>query len=148
MASALEARSKDTFIRLLVWGGLAALLTVPAIAMRFTDQVQWTAFDFLVVGGLFALVGAGVELALRLSASWSYRIGFGVALMTGFLTVWVNLAVGMIGNEENPANLVFLGVLLVAVVGAIAARFRADGMAWAMVATAISHSGSTGVGMR
>ena len=52
-----------------------------------------------------------------------------VAALGAFFLVWVNGAVGIIGNEENQANLLFFGVLAVAVVGSLIARFRAKGMA-------------------
>ncbi len=143
MANPAEIRSNDTPWRILVWGGLAALLALPLVAMQFTEEVDWTGFDFLVMGLLLATVGGCFELAMRMSRNWTYRIGFGVAVVTGFLTIWVNLAVGMIGNEDNPANLVFLGVLLVAAVGAIAARFRPDGMSKAMVAAAVAQAGAS-----
>ena len=55
-----------------------------------------------------------------------------VALATSFLLVWINGAVGMIGSEGNPANLMFFVVILMAVAGAIGARFKAPGMARAM----------------
>ena len=48
----------------------------------------------------------------------------------------VDVAVGIIGSENNPLNLMFFGVILVALVGGIAARFRANGMARAMIVTA------------
>lgn len=141
MANTPQIKTNDTPWRILVWGGLAALLMVPLVAMQFTDEVAWTGFDFVVAAVLLGIVGAGFELAVRLSRNWTYRAGFAVAVVTGFLTVWVNLAVGMIGNEENPANLLFLGVLLVAAIGAIIARFRSDGMAIALVVTAVAQAG-------
>ena len=59
--------------------------------------------------------------------------------MAAFLTVWINLAVGIIGNEDNPMNLMFFGVLAVAMGGAIIARFRAAGMRKAMYAAGIAQ---------
>jgi hypothetical protein len=53
----------------------------------------------------------------------------------------------MIGSENNPYNLLFGGVIAVALVGAIAARFRPAGMAVAMVAAAIAHGLVSVVGM-
>jgi hypothetical protein len=57
--------------------------------------------------------------------------------MAGLLLVWGNLAVGFIGNEDNPANLLYGGVLAAAFIGALAARFRPRGMAYAMFAAAL-----------
>jgi hypothetical protein len=119
-----------------VWGALAALLALPAVAMRFTAEVQWTGFDFMVMGVLLALVGGGYELAVRVSRDIVYQTGFGLAVGAAFLLVWINLAVGVIGSERNPANLMFGAVLAVAAGGAAVARLRAQGMAWTMMATA------------
>jgi len=49
--------------------------------------------------------------------------------------VWVNLAVGMLGAEGDTPNLMFAAVLLLAIVGALAARLRPPGMARAMTMT-------------
>lgn len=120
--------------RLIGWGGAACLLAVPAVAMRFTSEVDWGPEDFIVMGILFALVGGGVELVVRLSSSLACRAAAGVAILAAFLTIWVNLAVGMIGNEDNGYNLVFAGVLGIALLGAALAGFRREGAAWAMAA--------------
>jgi hypothetical protein len=48
----------------------------------------------------------------------------------------MNLAVGIIGSEDNPANGMFAGVISVAVGGMIVAHFHASAMVKAMVATA------------
>lgn len=139
MANFSDTRPNDTPWRILIWGGLAALLALPLVAMQFTDEVDWGPFDFLVMGVLFAIVGGCFELAARLSRNWTYRAGFAVTIITSFLTIWVNLAVGMIGNEDNAANLVFTGVLTIAAIGAIAARFRPDGMARTMIVAAVAQ---------
>lgn len=52
----------------------------------------------------------------------------------------MNLAVGIIGAEDNPANLMYGGVLAVGVIGAIIARFQPDGMARALFATALAQA--------
>jgi len=64
-----------------------------------------------------------------------------------FLLVWVNLAVGFLGDEGNPANLMFLGVIAIAIFGAIVARARAAGMSNAMLIAAGAQvlAGATGL---
>jgi hypothetical protein len=52
----------------------------------------------------------------------------------------MNLAVGIIGNEENPANLMFFAIPVVGMVGALIAHFESRGMARALVATAIAQA--------
>ena len=61
-------------------------------------------------------------------------------LATGVPDRGINLAVGVIGSEENPANLMFGGVLAVGIVGAVVARFRPRGMARALVSTAVAQT--------
>jgi hypothetical protein len=127
---------------LAIWGTAAFLLLLPAIAMRFPDSgVNWGAGDFIVMGAMFFIACGSYELATRISGNTAYRAGVGVAIVTAFLTVWVNLAVGMLGSENNPANLLFGGVLLVALLGAVIAKLRPAGMAHAMQATALAQAG-------
>jgi hypothetical protein len=121
-------RGKNRF-RPLIWGVATFLLLLPAVAMQFTSEVNWTGSDFVVMGVMLATVCALYELAVWLSGNTVYRAAFGIAVLTGFLTVWVNLAVGMLGSENNIENLMFAGVLLIAAVGALVANFRPRGMA-------------------
>ena len=126
--------------RLAVWGTAAGLLMIPAIAMQLgAEGVHWTAFDFVVMGTLLGSCCAAYELATRMSGNTLYRLGFAVAIVLGFLLVWINLAVGIIGGEDNLANAVFAGVLLVGAIGALLGQLRAAGMARAMVATGIAQ---------
>ena len=73
------------------------------------------------------------------TAPSAYRAGAAMGLLAAFLLVWANGAVGIIGDENNPANLMYFGVLLVGIVGAILARGESRGMARAMAATAIAQ---------
>jgi hypothetical protein len=118
----------------------ASLLLIPLVAMQFTKEVVWTLSDFVIAGGL--LFGAGLIYVLvsRLDTNGAYRLGAGVAVAAGLLLVWGNLAVGFIGSEDNPANLLYGAVLAVAAVGALVARFRAAGMARAMFGAALTQA--------
>jgi hypothetical protein len=123
--------------RIIGWGSAAALLLTPLVAMQFTDEVDWSLFDFVVMGAMMLAVGIPLELAARSPGSAAYRIGAAVALMTGFLLVWINLAVGLIGSEDNPLNLVFLAVVAVTAAGAVIVRGRAQGLAATMLVAAV-----------
>jgi hypothetical protein len=133
--------------RIAGWGLAASLLLVPAVAMRFTREVDWTAFDFMFAAILIGGVGIAFEAAVRMTANIAYRAGIAVALAAIFLLVWVNGAVGMIGSENNPYNLLFIGVIVLALAGAVAARFRAAGMARAMIVAAVAQAavGAAGI---
>jgi hypothetical protein len=121
--------------RLVGWGAAALLLLVPLLA-----NAPWTLSDFVFAGTVFALVGGTLELAVRKSGNGWYRGGVAVGLATAFLLVWINGAVGIIGSEDNPANLMFLAVILIAIAGAVVARFEAAGMARAMVVAAAAET--------
>lgn len=127
--------------RLIGWAVPVALLLIP-----WLGNWPWTASDFIFAAVMFGIVGGTFELAVRASGNASYRLGAAAALATGFLTIWINLAVGIIGNEDNPANLIFFAVIGAAVVGAVVGRFEAAGMARAMaVAGAIQAAIGIGV---
>ena len=127
------------------WGVAGLVLLVPLVAMQFTREVNWTVGDFLFAAMLLGLVGLTLDLTVRTSRNPSYRGGVGAALAASFLIVWANGAVGMIGNEDNPYNLLFFGVIGVALLGSVLARFRAAGMALAMLVAAAAQA-AIGVG--
>jgi hypothetical protein len=130
---------RDRRWRMALWGGLLALLLLPLAAMQVTDEVAWTGGDFAIFGVMLAIVGGAVELGVRLNGSPAYRLAVAIATVAGFLLVWANLAVGVIGNEENPLNLMFGGILLVGIIGAVITRFRPLGLAWTMAAMAVAQ---------
>lgn len=124
--------------RVIGWSLAGAVLLVPLIAMQFTNDVVWTLGDFLFFGALIGMIGAGYEVLARRGGGL-YRLAAAVALAAAFLMIWSNAAVGIIGDEGNPANLMFGGVLLVGVIGTVIARARPAGMARAMIATALAQ---------
>lgn len=123
--------------RIIGWGLAVGLLVLPFVAMRFTNEVNWTPFDFVFAALLLGGIGLGMEFAVRRSRSPAYRGGAALALLASFLIVWVNGAVGMIGSEDHPYNLLFALAIVVALVGAVVTRFRPRGMARAMIGAAI-----------
>lgn len=122
------------------WASAAVLLLIPLVAMQFTDEVKWDVFDFAAFGSM--LLGAGVlcELAVRMTFNAAYRFAVGIAVAAAFLLIWVNLAVGIIGSEDNPANLMYAAVLAIAAVGAVIGRFQPAGMARALSAAALAQA--------
>ncbi|QIL21758.1 hypothetical protein G7079_08795 [Thermomonas sp. HDW16] len=136
-------------LRPLLWGAAACLLLLPAMAMQFfpASGVNWSTFDFIVMGAMLAIACGLYEFGAWLSGSTAYRVGFGLAVVAAFLTVWVNLAVGMLGNEHDIVNLMFAGVLFVAAAGALLAALKPGGMAWTMLATAAAQLLAVGVGL-
>jgi hypothetical protein len=116
------------------------MLLLPLIAMQITDEVNWGVADFVLFGAMLAGAGGTFELAARMTGNHAYRAAVGVALAAAFILVWMNLAVGIIGSEENRANLMYGGVLAVGIIGAVIARFQPHGMARALVGTAVAQA--------
>lgn len=75
-------------------------------------------------------------------ARLAYIGGAAVAAGSVVLLVVVIGAVGFLGSEDNPNNLVMVAVPAVALAGALIARFRAAGMAKAMVGAAAAQLGA------
>lgn len=121
--------------RIVGWGTAVVLLALPAVL-----KAPWTASDFIFAGVVFAIVGGLIELAVRTSRNPWYRGGALIAVAASFLLVWINGAVGIIGSEHNDANLMFIGVIALALVGSVLARFRARGMAIAMGVAAVAQA--------
>lgn len=135
-----DIRTRRNRWRLALWGLAAGLLTVPLIAMQFTAEVNWTPLDFVAAGVMiFGTLGA-YEVATRMAPNLAYRAAAAMALGAALLMTWANLAVGIIGSEDNPANLMFFGILGVGLVGTLVARFRAGGMAATLVAMAVAQA--------
>lgn len=125
--------------RMAGWSIPLLLLLLPLVAMQFTKEVDWTASDFMFAAVIFGSVGLAFEFLVRKSSSLAYRVGAALGLLAAFLNIWVNAAVGMIGSEDNPFNLFFGGVLIIALVGAVVARFEAAGMARAMLVAGVAQ---------
>lgn len=133
------ARRIDRLLRLLGWGGALLLWLLPFLAARLSEEMNWSAMDH-VAWGVMLLTGAALfETSLRLSRSFAYRFACWIALGAGFLLVWANLAVGIIGSEDRAINSLFFAVLAVPLVGAFFVDFRARGLAWVMAATAAAQ---------
>ncbi len=126
--------------RLVVWGAAALLFLLPGVAMQFTDEVQWNRYDFAVFAAMLGGACAAYELLARGHPNHLYRAGIGAALLGAFMLVWINGAVGIIGREDNPANLLFGLVLLIGAAGAALARLRARGLACTLLAMAVAQT--------
>jgi hypothetical protein len=116
--------------RVIGWGGAALLLILPLVI-----GAPWSLSDFIFAGVVFAIVGAGLELAVR-KGNAAYSLAAGLALGASLLSGWIPGAVGIIGNEADAPNMLYLLVVLIALLGSLAALFRPSGMAKAMAAAA------------
>ncbi|MDC1436830.1 hypothetical protein N8303_06250 [Gammaproteobacteria bacterium] len=115
------------------------ILLLPLITMQFTDEVIWNLADFIVAGILIFGFGLTYQLISSEMKLVTYKVAVGLAVATSLILIWMNLAVGIIGNEENPANLMFFGVLAVGMIGTFIARLKPYGMALTLFAMAFAQ---------
>lgn len=123
-----------------VWSLPIVLLSIPLIAMQFTEEVDWGALDFLVMGALLFSAAGAYEIGTRLSASSTYRAGVAILVLGSVLVTWVNLAVGIIGDEDNLLNLMFFAIPLVGGLIGLLGRFKASAMVRAALAMAAAQA--------
>jgi Kef-type K+ transport system membrane component KefB len=125
-------------VRVVLAAGL--LLLLPLLAMLWTGELAWGPADFVLAGLLLVGTGLLYEWVVSRMNGAGYRLAVGLALATAILLVWVNLAVGLIGSEDHPANRMYAGVLAVGLVGAFLARLEPRAMARVLFATAVAQA--------
>ncbi|MEJ6663976.1 MAG: hypothetical protein QNL31_06750 [Flavobacteriaceae bacterium] len=87
--------SKLLFQRTLM---VLSLLLIPLVAMQFTDQVDWSFGDFLVMAGLLFSLTMAVAVVRQKVREKTQRIGLIALLLLIFLLIWAELAVGIFGT--------------------------------------------------
>ena len=74
------------------------LLSIPFIAMQFTNEVNWTPGDFIIMGVLLFGTGLLCEFVMRKVKSTNKRIMICGAFLFVFLLIWAELAVCIFGT--------------------------------------------------
>jgi hypothetical protein len=147
MAAKLEnGNGWRTPLRIAAWTGAALLLAAPVVAMQLTDEMNWTASDFIFAGVMVLGTTGLFDLAARKSPSFPYLAGVAGALGAAFLLIWVTGAVGIIGDEGGP-NALYAVVLAIGALGAVLARFKPSGLARAMLAAGLVQAGIGGLAL-
>jgi hypothetical protein len=122
--------------RLIVWAVVVALILMIPVAMKFTNEVQWN--EAVAYSVILLAAGGAYELWQWLKTRTSaYRRAFGFGLAGAFLLGWVNGAVGIIGSDDNPVNLMYGAVFAVGLIGSLISRFKPRGMAHTLFVAAI-----------
>lgn len=114
--------------------GTFILLLVPWVAMQFSQEVAWTPGDFLIAGSLLFVTGSSYVVITRKTERLAYKIAIGLTLFSMLFLTWSNLAIGIIGAEDNPINLWYFGVVLLGIAGMLLSRFKPEGLAYTLIA--------------
>lgn len=91
-------------------------------------------FDIILISIIFSGLTIAYKLLSRKKEKKTYRFAALLALATAFLITWANLAIGVIGSEDNLINLLFFLVLIVGIIGASLSHFKPKGMSNTLVA--------------
>lgn len=84
--------------QLFVLAVTAILLLIPLIGMQFTNEINWSTFDFILMGTLLLGLGLTSELIFRKLKNKTYKLGLIVLLVIVFLLIWIELAVGIFNS--------------------------------------------------
>lgn len=113
-----------------------ALLLIPLTGQLTVSGWHWKWNDFLMAWVIFSITTWFCRfLMTRPMANLAYKAGVALAVLAGFLIFWITAAVQIIG-DENPGNILYLGVILTGLTGVGLARFKPAGMARAAFITA------------
>lgn len=114
------------------------LMLIPLVANFSVDGFNWGPGDFVFLWAVMVGIGFAYKLVTSKAGNVAHRIATGIALAAGFMIFWGNLAVGFIGSEDNPANLMYFVALLIAAVCSTLSRFTSAGMSRTMFVTALA----------
>lgn len=114
------------------------ILGIPLVRSLFAGEWGWDIRAFLLVGAVGTLlfsVGLAFQMVIRKLGTPTYRAAAGVAVGTVFLLVWGNFVQG--ADDVNPAAFGYFVAPMVGIIGAALARFQPNGMARALLVTAL-----------
>jgi len=83
-------------IKILQMVGL--LLIIPLIAMQLTDEVEWSLFDFIIMGTLLLITGLMGEIISKKVKKYRHRVILYIVVIIIFFLIWAELSVGIFGT--------------------------------------------------
>ena len=80
---------------LILFISIKSLLLFPLIGMYAQGDVRWSGVDFLIMGLMLFVLTVGIYLLLQFVKQRKQRVILLMLLITVFLIVWIELAVGV-----------------------------------------------------
>ena len=74
------------------------ILLIPMIAMQLTDEVNWSFFDFVIMGVMLSITGLALGIIIKKIKDYKYRNIFITIIVMIFLLTWAELGVGLFGT--------------------------------------------------
>lgn len=76
----------------------SAILAIPLIGMQFTNEINWSGFDFLIAGVLLIITAFGINTILNNVKLDSKRFLYIAIVLIVLILIWAELAVGIFGS--------------------------------------------------
>lgn len=77
---------------------LLLLLLIPLTAMQFSSEVNWSLFDFVIMGVLLLALGFSIRFIRNKKSVLKYPLLMIIAVVVLFFIIWAELAVGIFGS--------------------------------------------------
>ncbi|MGB1114195.1 MAG: hypothetical protein ACPG14_05300 [Flavobacteriaceae bacterium] len=77
---------------------LLLLLLIPLTAMQFSSEVNWSLFDFVIMGFLLLALGFSIRFIRNKKSVLKYPLLMIIAVVVLFFIIWAELAVGIFGS--------------------------------------------------
>ena len=74
------------------------LLLIPFVAMQFTDEVNWSHSDFLIMGILLFAVGLSLKWVTKHIKSKVQQWVLKMFILLVLIMLWAEMAVGILGS--------------------------------------------------
>jgi hypothetical protein len=71
------------------------LLLLPLIGMFISNEINWSFFDFIIMGILILSLSFSIKQVLKTTKNINYRILIIIVILILFLLIWAELAVGI-----------------------------------------------------
>ena len=78
--------------------GSGALLLVPLIGSQFSQEVNWSGFDYIVAAILLGGTSFVLDFVLDKAKNKQSRWAWGIIVLLALALVWAELAVGVFGS--------------------------------------------------
>ena len=75
-----------------------SLLLIPLFGNIFSNQVNWSLFDFIIMGILLGMLGIIIHFILEKVRDKTFRIVPIIVVLIIFLMIWAELAAGIFGS--------------------------------------------------
>ena len=74
------------------------LLLIPLIGMAITDEINWSPFDFIIMGSLLIFLSIGINFVSNRNKNLKNRDLYIGILVLIFTFIWAELAAGIFGT--------------------------------------------------